>query len=240
MDRRSGFGRYWPAIIVAICFPPLFDLALGNEPPDPRRFESAIVAFESQDARRMPPANAIVCTGSSSMKMWHDRIADDLAPLTVIPRGFGGSTMDDLLYYADRVILRYKPRAVMIYEGDNDTNFGLTPQHVEQTFRKLVRKLHQHNGKLRIYFLAIKPSPKRAAIWPAASRANQLIKEVCAKDERLFYIDVATPMFDAQGKPNRKLFIQDNLHMNRKGYELWREIIRPILLQHEQQYEVSS
>ena len=102
--------------------------------PDPTRFEDAIRAFEAEDVKNMPPAGAIVGAGSSSMRMWHGTIREDLAPLTIIPRGFGGSNMKDLLYYADRIVIKYKPRAVMIYEGDNDTRrgdaAGSHPRHI--------------------------------------------------------------------------------------------------------------
>lgn len=202
-------------------------------PPDPERFAKVIAEFEDQDKKSPPPTGAIVCTGSSSMRLWHDRIAQDLAPLTVIPRGFGGSMMHDLLHFADRIVLAYKPRAVVIYEGDNDTNFGISPRQVVRTFDQLVQKLHQHNPEMRVYFLAIKPSPRREAIWPVAAATNKLIQQRCEKDGRLVYIDVATPMLNSNGKPDPSLFIKDQLHMNRKGYELWRKVVRPVVLKYE-------
>ncbi len=218
-----------PAVAALATEPPA-----KNRRPDPKRFEQAIVAFERQDRENPPPRGAVVVTGSSSVRMWHDTIRRDLAPLTIIPRGFGGSTMNDLLYYADRVIVRYRPRAVVIYEGDNDTHFGIAPAEIRDTFTQLVAKLHQHDPDMRVYFLAIKPSPRRQAIWPQASHTNRMIKELCRKDSRLFYIDVATPMLDEAGNPKAELFIDDRLHMNRKGYELWTKVVRRVLLKHEQ------
>ena len=110
------------------------DQELDGKPyRDPTRFEQQIQAFETTDQQAFPPQNAIVCTGSSSMRGWHDTIADDLAPLTVIPRGFGGSNMNDALHYADRIALAYKPRAIVVYEGDNDIAQGIAlawPSHI--------------------------------------------------------------------------------------------------------------
>ena len=103
----------------------------------PAKYEKAIRAFERKDKDSPPPAGAVVCIGSSSMRMWHDRIREDLSPLTLIPRGFGGSTMHDLLHYTDRIVLPYKPRAIVVYEGDNDVAKGVSPAEIQQTFHTL-------------------------------------------------------------------------------------------------------
>ena len=77
---------------------------------DPTRFEEAIESFEAEDKLSMPPTGAIVVTGSSSIRRW-ESMAEDLAPLTVIPRGFGGSAMADVLHFVDRLVIPYEPRA---------------------------------------------------------------------------------------------------------------------------------
>jgi len=91
------------------------------------KYEKEIQDFESADRKQFPPPGAIVCIGSSSMKGWHSTIVNDLAPLTIIPRGFGGSSMNDALHYVDRIVIPYKPRAVAVYEGDNDIADGISP-----------------------------------------------------------------------------------------------------------------
>ncbi len=205
--------------------------------PSPKRFESAIEHFEKQDHFSPPPTGAIVCVGSSSMRKWHGKIHEDLAPLTVIARGFGGSNMNDLLYYLDRIVLKYKPRAVVIYEGDNDTAVGISPSTIAEMFRKVATRIHQALPQARIYFLAIKPSVARWKLWPKMQQANRLIAHQCAQDPRLTFVDVATPMLDSNGQVKKDIFESDNLHMNRKGYEIWRDVLRPILMAHEAKFE---
>jgi len=205
---------------------------------DPERFEKAINQFEAQDAKRMPAQGAIVCVGSSSMRMWNGRLASDLEPLTVIPRGFGGSNMYDTLHYADQIVIKYKPRAVLLYEGDNDIAQGIEPSHIEATFQALVKKIHQADRDIRVYVLAIKPSPKRWGMWGEMKQANALLLKACAKDERLVYIDIATPMLGDDGSPREELFIKDRLHMNDAGYDVWRGVVRPVLIEAERRFEV--
>ncbi len=212
----------------------------GPEYPDPVRFEQTIRNFESEDSISFPPPNAIVCTGSSSMRGWSGTITKDLAPLSIIPRGFGGSNMNDALYYTDRIVLAYKPRAIVVYEGDNDIAQGISPDIIALKFKKFVKKVHQKLPECRIYFLSVKPSPSRWKLWPLMEETNHLIVEICGKDSRLTYVDVASGMLDQSGKPRIEIFKDDMLHMKREGYIIWRNALRPVLLENELQYEPKS
>lgn len=227
-------------IITIGCYAQKTELKSTARYRDPKRFEKAIHDFEISDKKQFPQAHAIVCIGSSSMRGWHDTIQEDLAPLTIIPRGFGGSNMNDALYYADRIVIPYKPRAVVIYEGDNDIAQGIAPEVVADTFNLFVGKIHEHLPAARIYFLSVKPSIRRWEIWQEMKTANRLIAQKCSKDQRLNYIDIATSMLDSDGNPRKDIFKEDNLHMNRNGYIIWRDVLRPVLLEAELSYEQKS
>ncbi len=209
------------------------DWCAAQDDQDSARFENEIRAFEKSDARQMPPAGAVVALGSSSIRMWHPEIANDLAPLEIVPRGFGGSNMNDALHFADRVLLPYKPAAVLLYEGDNDIAQGQTPEAIVEKFRELTAKLHSEFPEARVYMIAIKPSPSRWEMWPEMKKANELLAAVCAADERLTYIDIVTPMLGEDGRPKPELFEDDELHLNRAGYEIWRDAVRPVLIEGE-------
>ncbi len=200
---------------------------------DPRRFESAIEAFERQDAANRPEPGSVLFVGSSTIRMWHATVEQDMEPLRVVARGFGGSNMNDALHYADRIILAYRPRAVVLYEGDNDIAQGISPELVAKTFQQLVRKIHARLPETRIYFLAIKPSVKRWSMIDRMREANRQIAAACGRDERLTYVDVATPMLDRQEKVRSDLFRKDMLHMNPRGYALWVSILKPMLHKRE-------
>lgn len=204
---------------------------------EPNRFESSIVKFEESDAQSMPPESAIVAVGSSSMRGWNKQIQEDLAPLTVIPRGFGGSQFSDVIHFYERVVLAYKPRAVLIYEGDNDVANGKSPEQIRDDFVHLVAICREKMPTLRFYVISVKPSIRRLEMWPQMVETNRLIAEVCATKPGLTYIDVAGPMLNDQGEPIPDIFLEDNLHMKRSGYEIWRDAVRPVVMEGEGPYE---
>lgn len=208
--------------------------------PDPARWEKQIAAFEERDKEAMPPAGAIVATGSSSMVGWHGTIKRDLAPLTIIPRGFGGSNYNDLHAMLDRVVVPYKPRAVLIYEGDNDIAGGMFPESVIAKFKETTSAIRQWLPQARIYILAVKPSPSREKFWPDAVKVNEAMKAACDADPMMTYIDIATPMLGPDGKARVELFGNDMLHMNESGYALWTTIVKPVLLEGEAAYETKA
>ncbi|MBA4389256.1 MAG: GDSL family lipase [Verrucomicrobia bacterium] len=211
--------------------------AMQTDAATPWPFEEEIRAFELQAMQAPPPHGAIVCTGSSTMRCWRDNLAQDLAPLTVIPRGFGGSTMEDALHFVDRIVIACKPRAVVLYEGDNDIGKGTAPDAIMASFHAFVERVHKGLAGARIYVLSIKPSIKRWSLWPVMEETNRLLAAACSRNKLLTYVDVASGMLDATGKPRAELFLADMLHMTRAGYLVWRDALRPVLLKAEQRFE---
>ena len=208
---------------------------------DPLRYEEDILAFESKDRVNPPPEGAIVITGSSSIRRWHNSIVKDLAPLTIIPRGFGGSTMKDALHFIDRLAIKHKPRAVVVYEGDNDTGrYLVPPSTIVDQFIKIVDKIHKALPETRVYVLSVKPSVLRQSFWDKARETNELLKKLVAGNDLLTYIDVATPLLDINGEVMTDIFVDDNLHLNEKGTQIWAATIRAALMKGEAQFESGS
>lgn len=218
----------------------LFSLELiAQQFPDPERFESAIAAFEAEDEINPPPEGAIVLTGSSSIARWNDQAAAALAPLTVIPRGFGGSVMHDVLHYLDRVALDYKPRAILIYEGDNDTG-GLTPipnDAILEDLWTIINRVHVELPGTRIYVLSVKPSILRRNVWSVAQEVNEGYRQIAASNPLVYYVDVATPLLQADGTVMTDIFVDDNLHLNDLGNEIWGATIKAALMPQEARFE---
>lgn len=195
-------------------------------------WEPAIRKFEEQDKVNPPKPGVIVFTGSSSIRFW-DTLVSDMKPLEVINRGFGGSEFSDLDMYAQRIVIAYRPSAVVVYEGDNDLAEGSpkTPEMVAGDFRKFVQMVHAALPDTWIYIMSIKPSKLRWNQWPNMKAANKMMREYAATQPRVQYIDVATSMFDASGNLPGDLFKADGLHPTAKLYGMWTAQIKPILVQ---------
>jgi len=208
----------------------------NDDPADPTQFEGDIEKFEQQDNKVFPNFGGVVVIGSSSIRLWTS-IANDLQPVNIVSRGFGGSTMYGALYYLDRIVLPYKPRAIVIYEGDNDTALGISPETIADDFNKIVAKAKAQNPDIRIYFISIKPSISRWQYWPRMQEANALINAISTNDASVYYIDIASSMFDIDMRPDARLFVNDNLHLNANGYALWTTILQAEMVSIEQAYE---
>jgi len=193
------------------------------------RFAPEIAAFDSADEARPPAPGGIVFVGSSTIRLWTS-LADDFAGLPVINRGFGGSTFPEALHYLQRTVVRYHPRTVVVYEGDNDLASGRTPQQVAGDYRAFVRAVRDSLPSARIVFLAIKPSPSRWKLESQRQEANRLVRAIVAADPNQTFVDVGTPMLDpSSGRPRPALYRADSLHMTPAGYAIWRTTVAPVL-----------
>jgi lysophospholipase L1-like esterase len=192
------------------------------------RWEKEIAAFEKADQASRPPKNSIVFTGSSSIRLW-EGVSQDFPGKKILNRGFGGSETDAVAYFADRIVVPYKPRQVVIYVGDNDLAAGKSPEKVLADFKDLFFRIRKQVPQATITFISIKPSPSRMRILGQVRETNLLVKGFLSSQKRTSYVDVFTPMLRANGRPKPELFRADSLHMTRAGYEIWAAALRPHL-----------
>lgn len=192
--------------------------------PDPARFQENVRAIEAADAESPPPRGAVLFIGSSSFTYW-DTLARDMAPLAVVNRGFGGSTMTDALHYIDRLVLPCAPRAVVLYEGDNDLHFGEPIDRIVDGCAHFAERLAEALPEARLYIVATKPSPNRTHLADAQRRLNETLKAFCAEADSRTFIDANGALVDAEGAPDPSLY-RDGLHFNEEGYRRWGRAIR--------------
>lgn len=191
-------------------------------------WQKEIDAFVDSDRRQTPPKDAVLFIGSSSFRMWQS-LRQDFPKINIINRGFGGSHLEDSIYYAPQIITPYKPKTVVIYAGDNDITAGKSVERVFADYKTLVGIIHKNSPKAQIIFVAIKPSPARREFWDKFREVNNLVKAESAKDKRLILADIWKPMLTPTGEPREELYLPDRLHMKPAGYAVWREVLSEYL-----------
>lgn len=173
-------------------------------------------------------SNLILFTGSSSIRLWKD-LGSTFTKHNVVNMGFGGSEMADLLYYADRLIIPFQPKQIFIYEGDNDISMGRTIEQIISTADSLLVLIRKHLPESEVIFITPKPSIRRWALKEKYESYNKRLKAWTAQKKNVRYADVWTPMLDAKGTVQQDIFIEDNLHLNAKGYSIWTNTLRKYL-----------
>jgi len=228
----TSLAAFLPGGAILAGPPPAGDARVTPLSPQPSQgpaaFEWEIKQFEAQDKslRTRPPR--VVFIGSSSIKMW-EGLEKDFPHHRVVNRGFGGSHVVDSVYYADRILPPHKPTLIIMYAGSNDINAGKRADTVAADFKSFTEKVWSTMPQTTIAFISIATSPSRWSQVATVREANRLIAAYCASDARLKFIDIFPLMLGADGRPQPELFIQDGLHMNRKGYELWIPLVRNVL-----------
>ena len=194
---------------------------------DPDAWESTITKFEFRDQFHPPAKNSILFIGSSSINFW-STLAQDMAPLPIINRGFGGSYMRDMVKYLDRIVLPYQPRAIVLFAGTNDTTDNRldSARQIVEGYKTFVQRVQVALPKTAVHYIAITPTPTRQKFWPIANEANQLILNYTQANPNLHFVDFNHQLLNEDGKPNRSLYKFDGIHPNEKGYALWTAAIR--------------
>lgn len=190
---------------------------------DPLRWRAEVEAL----VKHAPAEKGgVVFVGSSSIRMWKT-LAADFPDCRVFNHGFGGSHLEDSVYYFDRLVRPFAPAVVVLYAGENDVAAGVKPERVLADFQAFRRLMREALPAAKLVCLSLKLSPSRAAHRDATVRTNSLLAAECGRDPRCVFVDVCSPMLDAAGQPRGELFLADRLHMNAAGYAIWTERVRP-------------
>lgn len=217
-------------MIKKICFAWLLvTLALATHAQQPA-FWNDIQQFKKQDSMQRPARGQILFVGSSSFTKWTD-VQQYFPSYPILNRGFGGSTLADVWRYKDDIIIPYQPKQVVMYCGENDFAYSDTVS-VMTVVNRFVQVFEYTRIKLDnvpFVYVSMKPSPSRLRLMSKYDEANRLIEAYLKTKPNTGFVDVYHAMLDASGKPKAELFLEDNLHMNAKGYAIWKILIEPVL-----------
>ena len=203
-------------------------LLLYSQNSHPARFESQVGSYEEQDKLTPFPEGAVLFVGSSSVHMWKS-INDDFPNVEVVNRGFGGSQFSDLLYYLDRLVTCYKPSKIFIYEGDNDINAGKHPREILEDAIEVRQRIARALPGTMVYFISAKPSVARWKLRKKYQQLNSSLTVYAGRTPQTGFVNVWDPALDENGEVMKDIFLEDNLHMNEKGYTIWQKAIEPFI-----------
>ena len=215
-------------VIVGFALNWIQDAQAAELKPSSPRWEKAIQEFESSDKKSPTEPGGNLFIGSSSIRMWKS-LSEDFPGIPVTNRGFGGSQIVDSTFFASRIIVPYAPKRIFLYAGDNDVAAGKNAATVLEDFKTFTKTVHKALPKTTIFFIAIKPSLKRWSMAGEMTKANKQVKKLTETNDLLGYVDVWTPMLNGIGEPKPEVFIEDGMHMNRTGYDIWTSAVRPFL-----------
>ena len=233
IKKRNASGIRNALVSVVVIF---FLVSCGTNkketnPAEELPFANDIRNFKKQDSISAPPQNAILFIGSSSFTKWTD-VQNNFPGYTIINRGFGCSTLPDLIRYEKDIIFPYHPKQIVIYCGENDlaSSDSVTAIMVFDRFKELFGMIREKFADIPIAYISMKPSPSRRHLFSKMREGNQLIKKFLASQKNTAFIDVHEQMLNEAGEPIPEIYLEDSLHMNAKGYAIWQKEIQPYLL----------
>ena len=188
-------------------------------------FDEDIEQFVTQDKRAMPPTNGFLFIGSSSIRLWKS-LEDDMSPLKVINRGFGGAHTKHINRHKDKIVFPYKPKAIVFFCGSNDINGWNSPEDVFAEFENFYNSVKEKLPKTVVFAISIQPSPNRFDQRPRQQKWNESVRNLASREANLVFVDVSPPMLSVDDKPRSELYTEDMLHMNKEGYKIWTKLVR--------------
>ncbi len=200
----------------------------------PERWKSRVEQMLRQDAQNPPKKEAVMFVGSATIAGWD--LKHYFPQFETINRGIGGSMIAESSYYADQLIIPFKPSTIVFYSGDNDTAYGMPTEMIADDFRKFVAKIHSALPATQMVVLPIRPSIARLAVWDAVVAANDQLRAICAEDSKLQFVDLTPLLLTSDGKPRRELLREDLHHLNQDGFDLVSPVVAKAIRTAEARY----
>ena len=212
-----------------------FDSALAEyrahihtTPPPTNRFETGIQAHLASDRTNPPPEGIILFIGSSIFKQWTN-VVENMAPLPVFNRAFGGSRTSDILERMDQIVLPYSPKLIVYYAGGNDISNREPAAAVFGRIYDFERRVRAKLPETRIVFVSIDRAPQKRDRWDVVDAANALIRDYCAVTPHLTFVNMTPVTHDEKGEPRLELYKDDGLHFKPSTYARFTDVIKPVV-----------
>lgn len=195
------------------------------------QYEPSFKAFAEADAKTPPPRGGILFVGSSIFRQWTN-VAEQMAPLPVLNRAFGGSRTGDQLARFAQVVPPYAPKVIVYYCGSNDLKAGAEPEDpaaIFARFREFSERVRAAYPDTRLIFASATRSPDRVNRWEQVDHYNALARAYCAAVPHRFFFDLNPLLVDAAGRPRLELYKDDKLHFHPPAYDLFAAALKPVV-----------
>jgi len=227
-------------------------------PMDLRSLEGAIIRYEQEPIQK----GLIMFYGHSLFTRWSSptwgfrRLEDDIrmkdGSVAVVNHGFGTSTTEERLYYYDRLVRPWEPRALVLATWGNDSMYGYSPEQSMHATAQLLAWARADFPGIKLFLVEMHPTAKMkkdTEIRPGVmlpDKWNNKLRETNSIREMLkIYADTHedTTLITLWDKPGffeeghvgdfryvrDELFMDDMVHPNQAGYDILGPIFREAL-----------
>ena len=191
-----------------------------------------------------------VFTRWGSPKWGYRRLDEDIrmkdGSLACVNHGFGTSTSEELLYYYDRMVRPWEPRALVLATYANDGMYGYDVEDIMRNIGKICAWARTDFPGIKIFLMEDHPRPsgKGATIrdeWNSGKqrreRYHRLLKAYAELHEDTTVVELwnrpeffETPEDVGDFRKVREdIFVDDKVHPNQAGYDIMGKIFREVL-----------
>jgi hypothetical protein len=217
-------AAFLTAILVAGC------AVHGAEPSRPSAKHKYTAEVAKLAAAPAPTPGGVLMVGSSIFRKW-ESCAQDLAPLPVFNRAFGGSRTEDQLFFFDQIVPSSRAGLVVWYCGSNDVNAKGTPQAIVENTKEWLGRTRAALPQAHILLVSVirAPQKRQAGRLAQVDAVNQGLLQLASSVPDVAYADVNPALETPAGEPVAECYVADKLHLTPEGYHRMTSVLRPVI-----------
>ena len=196
----------------------------------PSKFAGEVGRFA---ALPTPVPGGVLLVGSSTFKRWTNAV-QDLSPLPITNRAFGGSQTSHQLMFFDQVVTPCHPQLIVWYCGSNDIKGKKDPASVLKRTEEWLEKVKQLDPSTQVLLVSIHrcPQKRKDGQLEGVNAVNRGYEELSQRREGVFYVNVNPALESVTGESKAELYVEDGLHLNPSGYEKMATLVKPAIQSH--------
>ena len=191
-------------------------------------FDQEIKKLILKKNKLLSKKNLVVFYGSSSFRLWKN-LDQDFKPYNILNYGFGGAFIEDCIRHFDQLFSNINPTTFVLYVGGNDLSLKYSNRKINSLFKNLLTKIKSQFPNSKIICVSIKPSYHRINKFDKIKELNTLMEDELMKSDKNSYVDIFKLFLNENEKIITSYFVKDNLHLSKKGYEVWKKEILKVL-----------